>query len=195
MNISYGWASLLLETINNNLGLNIDKYVDVNFESFKTIIDIIGGVEIDVLPKEVSYIPGIYINRKANFKWWRGLEYIRIRYIDSTYMRRDKRQRTVIESVYKKLRNYSLPSIFNILNSILEYTKTNLFPIEIFKLSKEALKINNSIFEQLEFSIEKEKLWIKRGGLYRIKNIIRRSKKNLFIIKNLVKKLIKISGL
>ncbi len=110
-------------------------------------------------------------------------------------MRRDKRQRTVIESVYKKLRNYSLPSIFNILNSILEYTKTNLFPIEIFKLSKEALKINNSIFEQLEFSIEKEKLWIKRGGLYRIKNIIRRSKKNLFIIKNLVKKLIKISGL
>ena len=49
----------MLETIKNNFGINIDKYVSVSFSSFISIIDELGGVQIDVTDKEVSEIPGV----------------------------------------------------------------------------------------------------------------------------------------
>lgn len=150
---AYGGASLLLETINENFGLKIDKYISVNFESFKTIINTIGGVEINVLPKEVPYIPGVDKEGRQVLNGEEALAYSRIRYADNAY-ERDKRQRTVIESAYQSLKEISLSGILNIGNSLLEYTKTNLEPMEILNISKQVLKIKNSKFEQLEFPVE-----------------------------------------
>ena len=45
---SMGGPECLLQTIENNYKIEIDNYVMVNFESFKSIIDAMGGVTVDV---------------------------------------------------------------------------------------------------------------------------------------------------
>jgi len=43
-----GGPALLNETLLHNLGIGFDHYVRVNFEGFKRIVDILGGIDVDV---------------------------------------------------------------------------------------------------------------------------------------------------
>ncbi|MBQ3420064.1 MAG: LCP family protein, partial [Romboutsia sp.] len=118
---AYEGASLLIETIKNNFGIDIDKYVTVSFESFEKIIDILDGVEIDVSEKEVSLINGVKNSGTQTLNGSQALAYSRIRYLDSDY-ERDNRQRNVIEALYSKLINdIDSSNIMDILNEILRY--------------------------------------------------------------------------
>ncbi|MEN2258118.1 LCP family protein [Paraclostridium benzoelyticum] len=164
---AYGGPALLLQTIDKNFGLKIDKYAVVSFSSFEKIIDALGGVEIDVLPKEVSYIPGVNSAGKQTLNGAEALAYSRIRYADDAYQR-DNRQRTVMQAAYNKLSS-NPGDIMEIGNTILGYTKTNIPPMEIFKLANKVIKMNFTEFPQLEFPLEghrdgkivsKEKGWV-----------------------------------
>ncbi|MFR0018970.1 MAG: LCP family protein [Paraclostridium sp.] len=164
---AYGGPALLLQTIDKNFGLKIDKYAAVSFSSFEKIIDALGGVEIDVLPKEVSYIPGVDNAGKQTLNGAEALAYSRIRYADDAY-HRDNRQRTVMQAAYNKLSS-NPGDLMEIGNTILGYTKTNMPPMEIFKLANKVIKMNFSEFPQLEFPLEghrdgkilnKEKGWV-----------------------------------
>lgn len=165
---AYGGPALLLQTIAQNFNVKIDKYAAVSFDSFEKIIDTIGGVEIDVLPKEVGYIPGVDGSGKQNLNGAEALAYSRIRYADDAY-HRDNRQRTVLQAAYNKLAKLSSGDLMELGNTILGYTKTNIPPMEIFKLATKVLKMNSTNFAQLEFPLEghrdgkilnKEKGWI-----------------------------------
>lgn len=164
---AYGGPALLLQTIDKNFGLKIDKYAVVSFSSFEKIIDALGGVEIDVLPKEVSYIPGVDSAGKQTLNGAEALAYSRIRYADDAYQR-DNRQRTVMQAAYNKLSS-NPGDLMEIGNTILGYTKTNIPPMEIFKLANKVIKMNFTEFPQLEFPLEghrdgkivsKEKGWV-----------------------------------
>lgn len=164
---AYGGPALLLQTIDKNFGLKIDKYAVVSFSSFEKIIDALGGVEIDVLPKEVSYIPGVNSAGKQTLNGAEALAYSRIRYADDAYQR-DNRQRTVMQAAYNKLSS-NPGDLMEIGNTILGYTKTNIPPMEIFKLANKVIKMNFTEFPQLEFPLEghrdgkivsKEKGWV-----------------------------------
>lgn len=164
---AYGGPALLLQTIDKNFGLKIDKYAVVSFSSFEKIIDALGGVEIDVLPKEVSYIPGVNSAGKQTLNGAEALAYSRIRYADDAYQR-DNRQRTVMQAAYNKLSS-NPGDLMEIGNTILGYTKTNIPPMEIFKLANKVIKMNFKEFPQLEFPLDghrdgkivsKEKGWV-----------------------------------
>lgn len=164
---AYEGASLLIQTIKNNFGIDVDKYVAVSFESFEKIIDILDGIEINVSKKEVSQINGIKKSGTQTLNGSQALEYSRIRYIDSAY-ERDNRQRKVIEALYNKLVNDSNGNLMSVLNEVLRYTKTNMSPLEIVSIANKAIKINDTEFDQVEFPFKearkdnniKEKGWI-----------------------------------
>lgn len=164
---AYEGASLLIQTIKNNFGIDVDKYVAVSFESFEKIIDILDGIEINVSKKEVSQINGIKKSGTQTLNGSQALEYSRIRYIDSAY-ERDNRQRKVIEALYNKLVNDSNGNLMSVLNEVLRYTKTNMLPLEIVSIANKAIKINDTEFDQVEFPFKearkdnniKEKGWI-----------------------------------
>ena len=164
---AYEGASLLIQTIKNNFGIDVDKYVAVSFDSFEKIIDILDGIEINVSKKEVSQIKGIKKSGTQTLNGSQALEYSRIRYIDSAY-ERDNRQRKVIEALYNKLVNDSNGNLMSVLNEVLRYTKTNMLPLEIVSIANKAIKINDTEFDQVEFPFEearkgkniKEKGWI-----------------------------------
>lgn len=149
---AYGGPALLLQTIDKNFGLKIDKYAVVSFSSFEKIIDALGGVEIDVLPKEVSYIPGVNSAGKQTLNGAEALAYSRIRYADDAYQR-DNRQRTVMQAAYNKISS-NPGDLMEIGNTILGYTKTNIPPMEIFKLANKVIKMNFTEFPQLEFPLD-----------------------------------------
>lgn len=164
---AYEGASLLIQTIKNNFGIDVDKYVAVSFESFEKIIDILDGIEINVSKKEVSQINGIKKSGTQTLNGSQALEYSRIRQIDSAY-ERDNRQRKVIKALYNKLVNDSNGNLMSVLNEVLRYTKTNMSPLEIVSIANKAIKINDTEFDQVEFPFKearkdnniKEKGWI-----------------------------------
>ena len=53
---SYGGPKLALSTLNKNLDLNITEFVAVNFDTVHTVVDSVGGVDINIEQSELKYI-------------------------------------------------------------------------------------------------------------------------------------------
>lgn len=53
-----GGPEQAVNMMNKNLDLNISDYVAVDFNALIDVIDLLGGVEIDVTDEEVQYING-----------------------------------------------------------------------------------------------------------------------------------------
>jgi LCP family protein required for cell wall assembly len=58
LNAAYSWGgpNLLIDTIELNFRVRIDRYVIVDFTAFKTAIDMVGGVEVNLSEAEAKQI-------------------------------------------------------------------------------------------------------------------------------------------
>lgn len=100
-----------MDTLQNNLGMYIDAYIIFDFEAFITLIDAVGGVEVDVpyaindpsFP-DMNYgiSPFFVAPGLQTFSGSRALKYARTRHGDNDY-RRGERQLQVVEGVYQRL--------------------------------------------------------------------------------------------
>lgn len=101
-----GGPALLQETITDLLSYQIDYYVVVNFDGFKGIIDLIGGVEIDV-PYEIyddkypdenyGYLPPVhFLPGKQLMDGDTALKYARTRHADNDYARAGRQQQVIM---------------------------------------------------------------------------------------------------
>lgn len=53
-----GGVKTAINTLNTNFDLNISDYVTINFEGLATIIDMLGGLDVNITDDEVYYING-----------------------------------------------------------------------------------------------------------------------------------------
>ena len=51
-----GGAGELIKTLNGNFGLDIDQYIAIGFDGFATLIDKIGGLDVDLDQPEINFI-------------------------------------------------------------------------------------------------------------------------------------------
>lgn len=154
---AYGGPSLLMDTIEQNFKIEIDKYIRVNFYSFVSVIDTIGGVDINITDDEIQYFNRyLYgINQregrdpekgklekggKYKLDGCQALAYSRIRYVGTDFQRTE-RQRTVLEQVFQHLQGLNLVQLNDMLNKLLPEIKTNLQEGEIFSLVLQAPSI------------------------------------------------------
>ena len=105
---AYGGIDLLRETVVNYLGLPINYYVLVNYDSFPSVVDLIGGVEIDVERRMVynDYAGKLFINIPMGLQKLSGktaLHYVRFRHDALGDIGRVKRQQDFIKAVLKKI--------------------------------------------------------------------------------------------
>ena len=132
----YGGMKLLNETLRVNFGVRVDGNVVVNFNDFEKLIDLLGGVDINLTQKEATYI-----DSASGFTWKlkggmnhldgeKALLYSRIREIDSDY-RRAERQRKVISAVMEKYKSQPLDQMLGMLDDILPMITTNMDKGEI----------------------------------------------------------------
>jgi LCP family protein required for cell wall assembly len=106
-----GGPELLRDTVSELIGYPVDYYVRVNFEGFRQIIDLIGGVDIEV-PTEIrddkfpddnyGYDPLYIPAGPQHMDGALALKYARVRHIDTDYQRA-ARQQKVIVAVKEKL--------------------------------------------------------------------------------------------
>ncbi len=127
----YGGVELMNETFLLNFGLKIDGNVMVNFEEFSKIIDMLGGVDIELTEEESDYL--VYQKgHEGLVPGWNhlsgeeALDYTRMRYVSGGDYRRTERQRKVLSAVATSFMNSDLSVILSLVNEILPHVVTNL---------------------------------------------------------------------
>ncbi|MFT9056083.1 MAG: LCP family protein [Ethanoligenens sp.] len=129
---SYGGIGLQIDVVNYAYKLDIQKYMEFDFDGFSHIIDTVGGVPITLTAKEASYS---YINVGTQAGTYtldgaHALGYTRTRKIDTDFMR-TQRQRNVMMAIYNKFKSADMLTKISVLNQCTGYFKTNIPTTEL----------------------------------------------------------------
>ncbi len=155
---AYGGPKLAIETIEQNFGINIDRYAIVDFSSFRAIIDILGGIDLNLTAEEIDYInwqcwknnqvetrheltdsPGIVHLNGRQALWYardRGDEEEGFAGSDFD---RTQRQRILLRTLANNMKSASLTDIVSIVDQIGPLITTNLKKNEITTLVANSL--------------------------------------------------------
>ena len=139
----FGGISLLNDTIEKNFGIQINGNVEVDFRQFEKIIDILGGVDINLTAAEARHLTSlkIYGTVSSGMNHLNGrlaLAYCRIRQIDSDH-KRTERQRNLLQTVAASVKNMSVSQMIELINQVLPYIQTDLSTSEIIELATAGL--------------------------------------------------------
>ena len=158
-----GGPELTIRAINESLGMDISDYALIGMQGIAEIIDLIGGLDLDVTEEERKALnkglfdlsplfgmeqleqsgEGVHLNGNQ------ATAFARIRKIDSDYVRTE-RQRTVLLAMAEKIMSgASAATMLTIVTTLLEYVETNLSLTEIMTLALAGLKMDLSQVEQL----------------------------------------------
>ena len=131
-----GAGPLLVETLQTNYGVAIDNYASVDFEDMKHIIDILGGVDIEIKDYELSEMAevGIYNTGMQHLTGAQALKYSRIRYHGNADFERTQRQRVVINCLIEKARNMRVLELASFADQVLPYVTHNMSARETLNL-------------------------------------------------------------
>ncbi len=123
----YGGADLTKQTVEGILGIPVDYYMFTTFEGFAKVVDIIGGVEIDVEKRmkyhtynsDIDLEPGLQVLDGKN-----ALDYVRFRHDALADLNRVKRQQKFLLALaneMKKPENWAkLPQILAQMDDIIQ---------------------------------------------------------------------------
>ena len=165
---SYGGAEQAINMLNMNLDLDIQDFVTVDFTAVSDVVDLLGGIEIEIQEEEVQYInefideTGAVAGKAANHITTAGLQtldgvqattYARIRSTAGSDFTRTERQRRVIEKIAEKAVKSDLVTINKIIDQVFPKIKTSLSITEILNYAKSFAKYK--IAETTGFPMEK----------------------------------------
>ena len=150
---AFGGPELLMDTIEYNFDVRIDDYVSVDFASFVSVVDSVGGIDIEVSDEEAEEINVILISEvnelmgddrmsdlldhggKLHLNGKQALSYSRIRKVGNYDFERTQRQRRVMSLIIAKLKSFR-PSMFKHLASdVIPDVSTNMSTLDAYLLS------------------------------------------------------------
>lgn len=158
-----GGPAYLVETIENNYKIEIDGYVLVDFDSFRQVIDVLGGVRVDI----PAYVAN-HLNMAPQYKGMekiksgedvlingeQALAFSRVRYTDSDGdVSRVARQRQVINALIEKCLDASLSEINEVADVILANVRTNISQKSILSYAAQAVSGGWAKFEITEVTM------------------------------------------
>ena len=157
-----GGPELTIRAINESFGMNISDYAMIGMQGIADIIDLIGGLDLDVTEEERKALnkglfdlsslsgmeqleesgEGVHLNGNQ------ATAYARIRKIDSDYVRTE-RQRTVLIAIADKIKNgASAGTLLTIVTTLMNYVETNLSLPEIMTIATVGMKLDMNSVEQ-----------------------------------------------
>ena len=143
LNVPYaiGGHTLLYKTLEYNFGVTVDNCFEADFSGFEALINLAGGVDINLTAAEAEYLSGR--NKKWNFEKGvnhlngaQALDYSRIRALDND-MGRSNRQRNVITALVNKAKTMSVNQLYDLVKQALSYVKTDMTDADILAYTKE----------------------------------------------------------
>lgn len=177
-----GGPSLAIRTVEANFGIKVDRYATVDFRSFKKIINILGGIDIELTDDEIEYINyQMYKNNQTSDRYTikdsagvvhlngrEALWYARNRGLsmgednneiglDGDDWDRTDRQRKLMDTLFKSIKNASFDKIISIATQVGPYVTTNLKKDEITGLLTRSLTYLKYDFKK--YNIPQDGLW------------------------------------
>lgn len=176
----FGGADLLMRTLKQNFGIDVDHYVAVNFSILADVIDQLGGLVIDVPEKYLKRINAViyqdnlvlglpdtdgYI-QQAGEQLLTGKQaqaYARYRYGTSDGdFGRTVRQREVILKCMEKVKDMSMTELVALALNNLDNVATDMSVIDMVTLAPAAFQLKDSEVRELRIPID---------GAYSVKTI------------------------
>ena len=149
MQSSQGGMEMLELTIKQNFDVEVDHTVEVNFEAFEKIVDILGGVEVELSEREAESMNNLngvepvevgYNVLTGN----QALHYARMRKIDGD-PQRTARQRALINTLVNKLRGMNIMDVHELFTTVLPLISTNMTNAEIMDYAWEFIPMLKDI--------------------------------------------------
>jgi len=173
LNAAYfrGGVQMLVDTLELNFKVDIPYYMLVNFEIFTTIVDELGGINVDVTARESEYVatskkPNIPVEIPAGedvlLNGEQALWYARIRKLDSDFMR-TQRQRKVITAMVDKALTKDLGELISLAETVAPLVKTNLTSDEILNLGMGALQNQAFAYDIVQHQVPADGTWSSRN--------------------------------
>ena len=179
---TYGGPKLTIQTIEANFGIKIDRYAVVDFKSFISIIDTLGGVDIEITEDEIEYINyQMYKNHQVkdrhtikdpagvvHLNGQEALWYARNRGLskgedgneiglDGDDWDRTSRQRKLLETLFNSMKGADLGQIISIVSQVGPLITTNLKKDEITSLVMRSLTYLS--YDVVQNYVPTEGLW------------------------------------
>lgn len=139
----FGGMPLLNQTLEQNFGVQVDGNVEVNFAYFAEVIDLLGGVDMELRADEAKFI-NRHTKRNELSEGMQHLDgiqalyYSRIRSLDADAdFSRTNRQRKVINALIEKFRDTKLTTLLGLLDDLLPMITTDMTNAEIVDLAKD----------------------------------------------------------
>lgn len=166
---AFGGPELLLDTLEQNFRVKIDRYAMVNFYSFMDIIDMLGGVTVNVTDSEKN-VANKYVHElnhllnkptddglitetgDLHLTGKQALAYARNRYTGSDFDRTD-RQREVLTNVFGEIKDLNVYRLNKLLNEMLDKVTTNIPEGEMFSLLLDATQLKKYTVEQVRIPL------------------------------------------
>lgn len=140
---SYGGPKLLMNTVKKNFNIDVENYISIDFFSFVDVVDIMGGVDLELSVAEIKVLNMylIEINQLLNEPSGSGnlplkagvyhlngkqtLAYARNRYTGTDFAR-TRRQRTILMKLAEKAKKLNLFELNELFGKVLPKVSTNM---------------------------------------------------------------------
>lgn len=154
---SVGGPEQAVAMLNMNLDLDIDYYMSVDFLAVSEVVDLLGGIEIDVDEYEITHLNNYTVETskvtgkstqkltKTGLQTLDGVQatsYCRIRYTKGDDFKRTERQREVLETIANKAKTMSITQLDSIVKAVFPMCATNMSVDQLLGLAADALSYN-----------------------------------------------------
>jgi anionic cell wall polymer biosynthesis LytR-Cps2A-Psr (LCP) family protein len=136
--------------LNTNLDLNIQDFVAVDFNALVDVVDLLGGIDLELTSQEASIMNDKYIDQivglvgksssyvgsgMQHLDGVQALAYCRIRATAGDDYKRASRQRTVIKIMFDMVKQSDIATINSIIDAVLPEIKTSLSTTQILSMA------------------------------------------------------------
>lgn len=143
-NMGYSWTrnkqdsmDVLESIVQHNFGVPVERTIEIDFNVFERVVDLLGGAEVDISEEELKYLQDNYqwmekvTVGKNKLSGYRALCYARMRKVGHGDYDRTARQREVITSLLNNLKGMNILQIHGLFTEILPMITTDLTNEEI----------------------------------------------------------------
>ncbi len=171
-----GGPERAISMLNKNLDLDIDNYVAFDFSAVADVIDLLGGVEVEIEEDEIEYIneyidhTGEIIGKTSEHIQTTGVHtldgvqavaYSRIRYTAGGDFKRAERQRIVLSQAFQKIKTADLKTLNAVITEIFPEIKTDMSTGTMITLASSILGYDMS--ESRGFPFERTTLTVSKS--------------------------------
>lgn len=135
MNAAYAFGGFpyLYEVLEKNFGITCDGGFEVNFDGFTSVVDIMGGVDVELTSAEANYMGNGLSAGMNHLDGELALKYSRIRYLDSDFYRTG-RQRNVLLALFDKIKGSDMATLLDLANTLLPLMTTDMTNTQMVSL-------------------------------------------------------------